>query len=99
METNNKTLIPVRAIHPGEILREELKDRGLKQKDFAKMIGMRPSHLNEFIKGIRNMNEDLALKLEKQLGITYPTWMKLHNKYIYDSKVILSQTGEKDLLR
>ena len=58
MATKSKMLVPARAIHPGEVLREELLERGIKQKEFARMIGVHPTHLNEFIKGKRNLNED-----------------------------------------
>lgn len=88
MATRNNKLVPARAIHPGEILREELQERGIKQKDFAQVIGVQSTHLNEFIKGKRNLNEDLAMKLEKHLGIPFKTWMNLHNGYVYDCKVL-----------
>lgn len=87
METNNRK-IPSRAVHPGEILRGELKERGLKQVDFAKKIGIRPAHLNEFIKGHRNLNSNLAIKLEEHLAIPYKIWMDLHAGYLYDSATI-----------
>lgn len=88
MATNNNRLTSNRAIHPGEILREELKERGIKQKDFAKAIGWQATHLNEFIKGKRNLNEDLAIRLESQLGIPFKTWMSLHSGYIYECKAL-----------
>ena len=88
MATNNNRLTSNRAIHPGEILREELKERGIKQKDFAKTIGWQATHLNEFIKGKRNLNEDLAMRLESQLGIPFKTWMSLHSGYIYECKAL-----------
>ena len=88
MATNNNRLTSNRAIHPGEILREELKERGIKQKDFAKAIGWQATHLNEFIKGKRNLNEDLAMRLESQLGIPFKTWMNLHSGYIYECKAL-----------
>ncbi|MBR6981514.1 MAG: HigA family addiction module antidote protein, partial [Prevotella sp.] len=77
MATRSNRLVPARTIHPGEILRDELQERGIKQKDFAQMIGVQSTHLNEFIKGKRNLNEDLAMKLEKHLGIPFKTWMNL----------------------
>lgn len=88
MATKNNRLISNRAIHPGEILREELKERGIKQKDFAQAIGWQATHLNEFINGKRNLNEDLAIRLESQLGIPFKTWMSLHNGYIYECKTL-----------
>lgn len=76
---------------------EELRERGIKQKDFARMIEVQPTHLNEFIKGKRNMNEDLAMKLESALGISYSTWMNLHNGYIYDCKAIDKKRDEESM--
>lgn len=95
MATKSNRLVPVRAIHPGEILREELQERGIKQKDFAQLIGVQAPHLNEFIKGKRNLNEDLAMKLEKHLNIPYKTWMDLHNGYIYDCKALEERQTEE----
>ncbi len=88
MATKSNRLISNRAIHPGEILREELKERGIKQKDFARSIGWQATHLNEFINGKRNLNEDLAMRLESQLGIPFKTWMSLHSGYIYECKAL-----------
>ncbi len=88
MATKNNRPVPARAVHPGEILREELLERGIKQKDFAQQIGVQATHLNEFIKGKRDLNEDLAMKLEKSLGIPFKTWMSLHSGYVYDCKAI-----------
>ena len=87
--------IPARAVHPGEILREELRERCLKQKDFAQQIGVQPTHLNAFIKGKRNLNEDLAMKLEAHLGIPFRVWMNLQNSYTYDCKAIEQRSAEE----
>ena len=97
MATNNR-LISNRAIHPGEILCEELKERGIKQKDFAQAIGWQATHLNEFIKGKRNLNEDLAMRLESQLGIPFKTWMSLHNGYIYECKILEKRNADEKFI-
>ena len=76
-------------------MREELLERGIKQKDFARTIGVQPTHLNEFIKGKRNLNEGLAIKLEKALGISYTNWMSLHAGYLYDCKAIEEKKNEE----
>ena len=44
---NDNRITGFRAVHPGETLAEELKERGIKQKELAKAIGIQPSHLNE----------------------------------------------------
>ena len=55
------------AIHPGSILKEELAERGISQKNFAKSIEMQPSHLSEIIKGKRSITKQVADKLEEVL--------------------------------
>ncbi|MCD8310364.1 MAG: HigA family addiction module antitoxin [Prevotellaceae bacterium] len=84
-----------RAVHPGEILREELRERGISQKDFASMIGMQRSHLNELIKGTRNMTMATAEKLEEALGISSVTWMNLRAQYEHDCMVIEKRNMEQ----
>jgi len=73
--------IPFRATHPGYILKDELEARGIKQKDFAKSIEMHSSHLNEIIKGKRDINASIAMKLERELNISYDFWMNLQSNY------------------
>lgn len=85
MERNNKMVLnekgPSLAIHPGEVLQEELKSRGLLQNAFASRIGMQPSHLSALIHGRRNVTPAIARKLEEELGIPATTWLNLQNLY------------------
>ena len=74
------------AIHPGSILKEELKERGISQKNFAKKIEMQPSHLNEIIKGKRSITKQVADKFEEVLGIPSIDWVKLQMVYDYDTQ-------------
>ena len=95
MERKNERLIPFKAIHPGSTLRKELEAREIKQKDFAKMIGMQPTHLNAVIKGSRDVTLELAMKLEETLGIDYGFWMKLQASYHYNIKAIAKRNEEE----
>lgn len=88
MGTSNEMLIPARATHPGEMLREELKERGIKQKDLAAQIGIPATHLNEFIKGKRNLSPALGVGLEAALGIPYDIWTRLQSRYEYNTIAI-----------
>lgn len=88
METNIKDTTPAIATHPGDILRCELQERGLKQREFAKMIGMQPSNLSALIKGKRNVTPDIAVKLENALSISFNFWMNCQANYEYDTKTI-----------
>lgn len=81
METNE--IIPYKGVHPGSILGEELRERGIKQNEFALAIGMQASHLNSLIKGKRSMTHEIAIKIEEELGISYDFWMRVQAKYDY----------------
>jgi HTH-type transcriptional regulator/antitoxin HigA len=74
------------AIHPGSILKEELVERGISQKDFAKMISMQPSHLSEIIKGKRSVSKPVADKLQEVLGIPSIDWVNLQIAFDYKTQ-------------
>ena len=84
-----------RTVHPGEILNEELKERGIKQKDLAARIGIQPSHLNELIKGKRSFTVAIAMALENELGIPYDSWMRMQYGYEHDCLVLAQREVEK----
>jgi len=89
MVTRSKLSSPIlKAVHPGEILREELKERGIKQKDFANSIGMQKSHLSEIITGNHSITPQIADKLEQQLNIPSVDWLNLQNQYDYDVRCL-----------
>ena len=78
---NRKEIETEIILHPGEVLGEELEARNIAQKGFAELVDMRPPHLNELIKGKRHISAMLALKLEKQLGISTAFWLRLQIDY------------------
>lgn len=79
---------PILPVIPGEILKKELKMRGIKQNEFASSVGLRPSHLSEIIKGTRPINDQLALKLEDVFDIKAETWLRLQAVYTRNLKEI-----------
>lgn len=92
MGTNNET--PARmAIHPGTILKEEIRERKMKQLDLAHQLGMQPSHLSEIIRGKRSITKSIADRLERVLGIPSIDWMRLQLAYDYDLIGLPRQTG------
>lgn len=58
-----------RGIHPGQVLKRELKKRSLKQRPFALSIGEHPQTLNAIITERRDLNTALALRIEDKLGL------------------------------
>ena len=69
------------AMHPGEILEDELEARGLIKSAFAMELKIYPSHLSDILKGKRNISVAIALKLEKTLGIPAEFWVRLQGEY------------------
>lgn len=81
-------------VHPGHILGEELKERGISQKEFARRIGMQPSHLSALIHGMRNFTPAVAAKVESGLeGISADFWMRMQKSYIRDIQRIKGNTS------
>lgn len=86
---NGKEVESQVVLHPGELLGEELEAREIQQKQFAELVGMRPPHLNELIKGKRHISAILAIKLENELGISAAFWLRL--QVDYDLKIARKQ--------
>ncbi|MFM6948562.1 MAG: HigA family addiction module antitoxin [Aquirufa sp.] len=78
-------LIPAYATHPGTILLDEIIANGFSQIEFAKLINLNRSQLNEIIKGKRNINANLALVLEKALKIDAEYWLEAQKNYELDT--------------
>lgn len=79
MIANNLT--PSNAIHPGEMIKDEIEFRGISQKSLAAKIGMPPSVLNEVLNGKRAVTTEYALLFEAALGIEADIWLKLQSDY------------------
>ena len=69
MGTSANNLQSFRPFHPGELVKEELECRGIKQKDFAKKFGLSYSALNEILNAKRPISTEFALFLEAALDI------------------------------
>ena len=69
------------AIHPGEILKEELESRGITQKDFANAISVSYTMLNEILNGKRSITTDFAILIEAALGSPAEHWLNMQSRY------------------
>ena len=59
----------IKGIHPGKYIGRELEKRHFNQRQFALVLNEHPQTLNAIIKGSRNLNLKLALKIEKHLDL------------------------------
>ena len=69
------------AIPPGELLEEELKARGMSQKELALRTGRPEQTISEIVNGKKSITQDTALELEKVLGIPAHMWVNLEADY------------------
>lgn len=86
----------MQATHPGVLIKDELDlTPGLNQKILAKELGVQASFLNEIIKGKRPVTADIAILLEKILGISANYWMKFQSQYEIDKARVKQKNIEK----
>ena len=69
------------AIHPGEYLADELEARNMSQRDLARSIGRPAQTVSEIIRGRRSISADLAVALERALGLSARGWMNLQSEF------------------
>lgn len=81
MSISANDLQSFRPCHPGELVKEELECREIKQKDFAKKFGLSYSALNEILNGKRPITTEFALVLESALGINADLLVRMQTDY------------------
>lgn len=69
------------AIHPGELLAEELEVRNLTQTALAREMGRPVQAINEIVRGRKSVTAETAVGLEAALGIDARIWMSLQSQY------------------
>lgn len=80
MSMNNE-LRPYMPTHPGEVLKDELKARGISQKKFSSLAQVPYTMLNEILNGKRPMSADMALLVEAALGIDAAIWNNMQSRF------------------
>ena len=94
MSKNDMT--PFVATHPGEMIKDELKERNMTQKSLAAETGIKASVLSETINGKRAISMNVALALEKVLGIPAEIWMNMQTQYNLDAANIAERENQKE---
>ncbi|MDA0665069.1 MAG: HigA family addiction module antitoxin [Proteobacteria bacterium] len=69
------------AAHPGEILKDELDERGLSLSELARQIDVPPGRLSEIVNGKRAVTGDTALRLGHWFGMDPQFWMNLQAQF------------------
>ena len=93
---NKKNSTPFVATHLGEMIKDELKERGITQKQLAAETGIKPSVLSETINGKRSVSLNVAIALEKTLGIPADIWMNLQTQYDLDTANLAERDNQRE---
>jgi HTH-type transcriptional regulator / antitoxin HigA len=72
---------PDEALPPGYLLRDELNARSISQAELAMRTGLSPKHINQVINGIVPLSAEVALILERVLGIPSHIWNGIEAKF------------------
>ena len=81
----------MRAVHPGEVLKEELEERGVSQAEFARQINVPPNRVSQIIAGKRSVTGDTALRFGHWFGMDPGFWLNLQTQF--DLAVVERQVG------
>jgi HTH-type transcriptional regulator / antitoxin HigA len=72
---------PDYAVHPGEYLEEVLASREIKKKELSERLGISTKHLSQIIHKQIMLTSDIAVQLERTLGISASIWNNLNADY------------------
>lgn len=76
--------VPFEATHVGEVIKDELSARNMKQSELSELTGIQKSILNDVIKGKRSLTPEMALLLENALDISSTFLMSIQTQYELD---------------
>lgn len=77
--------------HPGEILKEELEERGISLNKLSRDIRIPLSRVSLITNGRRSVTADTALRLARYFGTSAQVWMNLQTAY--DLEIAERRTG------
>jgi addiction module HigA family antidote len=79
------------AIHPGEILADELTEIGISATELARQLAVPPNRITQIVQGKRSITGDTALRLAHWFGTNPQFWLNLQASYELD--VAIARTG------
>lgn len=77
------------ATPPGATVKEQLRDRGMNQKEFAARMDMSEKHISRLINGEVQLTPDVAVRLEMVLGVPAKFWNNL--EAVYREKIVKAE--------
>ncbi len=83
--------MPRPAIHPGEILADELAALELTPTELARQLNVPANRITQIIQGKRSITGDTALRLGHWFGTSAQFWLNLQSAH--DIRVAAQQAG------
>jgi addiction module HigA family antidote len=83
----------MRAVHPGEILKEELEELGVTPTEFARQIDVPPNRVSQIIAGKRAITGDTALRFGHWFGTDPQFWLNLQSAH--DVRIAKEKAGRE----
>jgi addiction module HigA family antidote len=81
------------AIHPGEILADELKQLEISPTELSRQIAVPPNRISQIIHGKRAITGDTALRLGHWFQTSAQFWLSLQSAY--DLRIANDQIGRE----
>ena len=70
-----------RAVHLGEVLKDELEGMGIAPTTFARQINVPPNRVGQIIAGRRSVTGDTALRFGHWFGVEPQFWLNLQAQF------------------
>jgi addiction module HigA family antidote len=67
--------------HPGEMIGDSIEEMGVSIVEAAKGLGVTRQQLHNLIAGRSAISPEMAFRLEKALGSTADTWLRMQANY------------------
>jgi addiction module HigA family antidote len=67
--------------HPGSLIKSDIDELGLSVVEAAKALGISRQQLHSIIAGRASVTPEMAIRLEKALGSTADTWLRMQMNY------------------
>jgi antitoxin HigA-1 len=67
--------------HPGEMIGDSIEEMGVSIVAAAKALGVTRQQLHNLIAGRSAISPEMAIRLEKALGSTADTWLRMQANY------------------
>jgi addiction module HigA family antidote len=93
MIAQRKVPMPRPAIHPGEILADELNELKITPTELSRQISVPANRISQLIRGKRAITGDTALRLGHWFQISPQFWLNLQSAY--DLRVATDAIGRE----